>query len=306
MRRALVFATFLTVVVTALWLTGLTSLAQAWLVMQTQRSHWQERGLWLPDYLVTLDAVPLVGLSENVSGLTWSSETGSLFIVTNRPPAIAELSAEGQVKRLIPLTGTEDPEGITHVEGHRFIIADEGQHRLSWVVITPETRAVDVSQAPHLVLELGAYDNMGFVGVSWDAGNSQLLVAQEMMPVRMPILSGLGGPPDHSLMSLGIREWAPAMGRGFLAADISSLTLHEATGNLLLLSHMNATLFEYAPDGQIVSFLPLWAGNAGLAADIPQAEGVAIGDHGELYIVSEPNLFYRFDRQRPAVWLHPT
>ena len=29
--------------------------------------------------------------------------------------------------------------------------------------------------------------------------------------------------------------------------------------------------------------------------DVPQAEGVAVGPRGEIFLISEPNLFYRFD-----------
>ncbi len=41
-------------------------------------------------------------------------------------------------------------------------------------------------------------------------------------------------------------------------------------------------------------------GNHGLTDDVPQAEGLAMDDRGSLYVVSEPNLFYRFSRALPA------
>ena len=48
--------------------------------------------------------------------------------------------------------------------------------------------------------------------------------------------------------------------------------------------------------GNPISMLPLWRGFRGLTTSVPQAEGVALDSADRLYIVSEPNLFYRFCR----------
>ncbi|HAE0951611.1 TPA_asm: hypothetical protein G2730_23245 [Salmonella enterica subsp. enterica serovar Enteritidis] len=42
--------------------------------------------------------------------------------------------------------------------------------------------------------------------------------------------------------------------------------------------------------------MSLHRGHCGLRSDIPQAEGIASDDRDTLWIVSEPNLFYRFTR----------
>ena len=54
---------------------------------------------------------------------------------------------------------------------------------------------------------------------------------------------------------------------------------------------------EINTEGRTVDRLYLTAGWSGLSEDIPQAEGIALDDAGDLYIVSEPNLFYRFTKK---------
>ena len=96
-------------------------------------------------------------------------------------------------------------------------------------------------------------------------------------------------------LGISLREWRPDSWAGHGVSDLSSVTLHDPTGHMLLLSHMSSLLIEYDAKGAPLSLLSLWAGRHGLRAAVPQAEGVAIGPSGEVYIVSEPNLFYRFD-----------
>lgn len=285
-----------------LWASGLLGLALHYYNMRSTAAEWQQKGIWLPSYHVDIEARPVAGLEDNLSGLTWSPETGTLFAAINRPPAIAELTREGELLRLIPLDGSEDPEGITHVEGPVFVISDEELQSLNWVVIGPETTRIDLAGTPQLRLNYGAFHNMGYEGVSWDSQRRELLIAQEMLPIRVLKVSGLDEAIRGEGLDIEVREWQPRDLIGHVTADLSSLSAHDPTGNLLLLSDLTGSLTEYAADGRPVSVMPLWSGWHGLQAGIAQAEGLALDDRGDIYIVSEPNLLYRFRREKAAGW----
>ncbi|WP_282961505.1 SdiA-regulated domain-containing protein [Salmonella enterica] len=60
-------------------------------------------------------------------------------------------------------------------------------------------------------------------------------------------------------------------------------------------SHESAVVVMSDLDGGR-KVMSLHRGLCGLRSDIPQAEGITSDDRDTLWIVSEPNLFYRFTR----------
>jgi len=284
------------------WYYKIPGLAYHWASMQAQASEWQDKSVWLPRYRVTLEGLPIQGLTENASGLTFNARTGTLFSVINRPAQVAELTTDGRLVRLIPISGAKDPEGITHVEDDLFIIADEREGNLHWVRITPDTKTVVIPQGPRLGLGFDMIRNLGLEGVSWDHVGHRLFVVNEKWPLRILMVSGLKQLIEDGEFDLHIREWKSSPAASLFMADLSSLTLHERTGTLLMLSHESAMVVEYGPDGGPISMMPLWRGFHGLSETVPQAEGLAVGEDGTLYVMSEPNLLYRFEPvgARPA------
>ena len=79
--------------------------------------------------------------------------------------------------------------------------------------------------------------------------------------------------------------------------DLSSLQYDQHSGHLLALSDESRLVLEINSDGRPISTLSLLGGRNGLEKGVPQAEGVALDDRGRLYLVSEPNLFYVFEKQ---------
>lgn len=276
----------------ALWISAVPALVYFEAVGAFSSAH-SANSLGLDRYRVTIERQPIGGIGDNLSGLSYSNKTGTLFAVTNRPTQVVELSTDGHLLRTIALEGATDPEGITHVDGDRFIIADEGSQSLHWVTIRPNLSRLSLDGGERLKLNIGAMHNMGFEGLSWDASHQRLYVTQEMFPARVIVINGLEA--DAGLR-LEIDEWRPKNWAGAFLIDLSSVSLHEPTGNLLLLSHMASMLVEHDPEGNVLSTLPLWRGWHGLERSVGQAEGVAVGPQGEIFIVSEPNLFYRFER----------
>jgi uncharacterized protein YjiK len=97
-------------------------------------------------------------------------------------------------------------------------------------------------------------------------------------------------------LSLHVRDMSDLVNSKIFATDLSSVVFDQRSGHLLLLSDESKLLIEMTDVGKVVSFRSLATGFAGLQKGIPQAEGVTTDTEGYLYIVSEPNLFYRFTR----------
>jgi uncharacterized protein YjiK len=284
----------------AAWRLGAFALGYYWISMISQPAGATAASVWLPAYQVSINGRPVEGISENASGLTYNPRTGTLFTVINQPPNIAELTTDGKLVRSISLVGATDPEGITHVRDDHFILADEHEHQIYYIRIDASTTSVNLEGRPRIGLALDLKENLGFEGISWDSAGNRLFVTKEKSPLRVLEIGGLPELLDGSAIDLQIKEWKSPEAYSLFMTDLSSLTFHEPTGHMLLLSHESRLIVEYDKEGEPVSIMPLWKGWHGLRHFVPQAEGIAIGENGDLFLLSEPNLFYRFERAIPA------
>lgn len=264
-----------------------------WQNWKLNRQPMPEQAFNLGRYRVDIEALPIPELDDDLSALTYNSDSDTLFGLLNGEPLIVELSLDGQLLRRIRVKGVSDMEGLTHIEGNRYVITEEHQHRLLQIEIAPDAVELDVSDAPSLTIDLGGDDNKSLEGLSWDEQHQRLLVVKERDPMQVLVVTGFANQSSGpSAISISL-EPTLSPDRLFMR-DLSSLTLDSRTRHLLLLSDESHMVMEYGADGAPLSLLGLWRGMSGLRRTIPQAEGLAIDSQRRVYVVSEPNLFYRF------------
>ena len=266
---------------------------RAWFSVQEWRhaAEWQGRSLWLPDYRVMVEAQVIDGLSDDVSALTYDPDRRSLFTVTNQRAELIELSLAGKILRRMPLTGFGDAEAVEYISPGIYVISDERAQRLFKVHVDDNTRWLDAADSEQLSLGLGLNGNKGFEGLAYDSQGRRLFVAKERDPLR--ILEITGFPGDEQRLNLQVTD-DKRRDRGLFVRDLSSLQFDERSGHLLALSDESRLVIELDLAGRPISTLSLLRGMHGLKRSVPQAEGLAMDEQGTLYLVSEPNLFYRF------------
>jgi uncharacterized protein YjiK len=260
-----------------------------WVKESFESTAEQSESVWLPAYQADIDAKPLPGMDDDeASDVAFNPQTRTLFAVMGKNPFLVELSLDGNVLRQIPLNGWNNPEGLAVMEDGHLAIVDERLHDLTVVKVDAHTTSLNHGDFPSYDLGKSVKSNKGFEAVAWDPMRQRLVIGEERPP-KLYTWSTDGRSPlkgDKQLLpndELDLR-------------NLSALGVDPRTGHLLALSADSNMLLELDEQGQQVSFMTLLGGFNGLEHTIPRAEGVAMDDQGNLYMVSEPALFYRFKK----------
>jgi uncharacterized protein YjiK len=261
-----------------------------WVKEQFKSPAERQASIWLPDYRAVIDAKPLPGMEKDeASDVAYDSQTKTLFSVMGKNPFLVELNLQGDVLRKMPLVGWSNPEAVTVLGDGRLAIVDEREHLIAIVKVDADTRELNIADFPKYDLGPSKDQNKAFEAVIWEPRNQQLVLGEE----RPPALFAWKG--DSKVLTgdkLKLASHALDM------RNLSALDIDPRTGHMLALSADSHLLLELDKKGEQVSFITLLRGFNGLKNTIPRAEGVTMDEAGTLYMVSEPNLFYRFEKQR--------
>ncbi|TBU89208.1 SdiA-regulated domain-containing protein [Phytopseudomonas dryadis] len=266
-----------------------------WLTAPTE-TGWAPDSLLLPGYRVQIDAKAVVGVDANLSGLSYDEQRDQLWAVLNNPEELLAMSKEGEVLARYPLSGFGDVEGVTYLGDGLLVLAEERTHALVVVPVPAASGALFREDYRALTLGIQREGNQGFEGVGYDRARDRLFVVKEHSPMKLYEIRGLKA-SVQGRFGLEIIDHDDWIRDSVFASDLSSVHFDEKTGHLVLLSDESQRLMELDGDsGELVAMRNLSRGFADLADGVPQGEGMTFDDQGNLYIVSEPNLFYRFGR----------
>jgi uncharacterized protein YjiK len=300
LKRLLLSLVALVVLLLGLFAQEYRLFERAWFNVQQwqQPGSGQQASILLADYQVDIEAKVIEGLNDDVSALTYDPDRNSLFTVTNQKAQLIELSLDGELLRRIDLHGFGDAEAIEYISQGLYVITDERRQRLIKVRVDDATTELHADQAQQFSLGIGLNGNKGFEGLAYDSVGQRLFVAKERDPIRIYEIHGFPRRDPQEPFAVHVVD-NQQRDAGLFVRDLSSLQFDERSGHLLALSDESRLVLELNVEGQPISSLSLLRGRNGLKRSVPQGEGIAMDSQGTLYLVSEPNLFYRFKKPEP-------
>lgn len=256
----------------------------------SQIVNFDKKDINIQSYKVQIEAKEFSNIEKNLSGLTYNFLTNTFFAISNRPRNIYELNKNGDIIRQIKLSGFKDTEGITHIKNDTFALVDEKKESIIIVKIDELTNNINYKESKIIKLEIKNFENFGFEGVTYNSFKNTILIANEKFPMKIIEISNweTNNPIfQKSEIFENIKQYV---------SDISSFTFNEKTNNFIILSDESKMILEVNQKGKLLSYQYLTKGKMYLENDIPQPEGITIDKENNIYIVSEPNLFYKFSK----------
>lgn len=263
---------------------------------QVDAAAWQGKSIWLPDYKVFIEAKPVKGIEQNLSAIVYDNDQDRLLGIVNGPAEIVTLTKSGDVTGRYPLQGFGDIEGLAYMGDGRVVVVDERTQQLSFFSLPAVPQTIHIADAQYLSLGINLNGNKGFEGITYDAEKDRLFMVKERNPRQLYEVSGVGASFGQR-MQIRILDLTDWIDDKVFATDLSDIYFDPKTRHLVILSDESKLLVEMTDEGELVSFRNFVGWLSELKASAPQPEGVTLDSDGNLYVVSEPNLFYAFRKQ---------
>ncbi|HIB5352341.1 TPA: SdiA-regulated domain-containing protein [Escherichia coli] len=223
---------------------------------------------------------------NNLSSLTYSPHDGYLYATVNKPAKLLRISTDGAMRQIKNMPFIKDAESIEHLTENIFLAADE-ETSILYLLSIEKDMEVKIKKSIQLDV-FKEKKNRGFEVLGWEERSHTLFAAKERKPAKLF---------SYKLnLNNASAKNEPKRTLDVNLKDISGLDVYK--NNLRVLSDESKLLINIdLLTNKKNILLNLRKGHHDLQEDVPQAEGVVIAPNGDIYIESEPNIFYHFKKQ---------
>ncbi|MRI31390.1 hypothetical protein EOPP23_00105 [Endozoicomonas sp. OPT23] len=253
-----------------------------------------ESSINLNQYKLAAGPIILDQAGDQVSGMTWSPITETLFVASRDDTVeILEYDKQGDLIRKIPANMGMDIEGIVWAGDYSFAFINERANSILVADINPDTHTIDLQNASTFTLDIAKGGNKGLEGISWSPITNEFYVVKERDPKAIYMI-----PDFRKNNKVVAKELTTFDGLMWNKRDFSGLLYDPRTNHFLVLSDESNVLAEVSSEGKQISTLELLSGWHGLESTIDQAEGITMDAEGTIFITSEPNHLYIFKKEK--------
>ncbi|WP_228282874.1 SdiA-regulated domain-containing protein [Aliarcobacter lanthieri] len=231
-------------------------------------------------------------IKQNLSGITYSPKTDTLFAITNSPRDIYELNKSGEVLRKIDLEGFRDTEDITYIKDDMFAIVDEELSGAFIVNINNNTKVIDIRDSnKKFMINVRTLENFGLEGISYNKNKDILYLVNERNPKKIITVKGFIN--DTPII---IKEKFEIVEDNDYLGDFSAIYFDDISKNIYILSEESALLGRVDDKKNFSKYLDL--SDNEISSGMTAPEGITKDKNGDIYIVGEPNLFLSIKRTK--------